>query len=214
MRRWSAWRCAAAPPRLTGSKLKTSNFTKSCARHSARSPPTSRSVASLSMPAYPEFRSPKTSGTPCRPSSSRRPRRSRSTCRRRKTWSREARVMSPQASDDTEAPPPRTTGVLVGHASAEAALMAAYRSGRIPHAFLIAGPKGIGKATLAYRLARFVLAHPDPTVPAVAAVASLALDPGPPGARRIAAPGQPALLILQRTAHDQGGLPKPHAPAD
>ena len=86
--------------------------------------------------------------------------------------------MSPQASEDTEAPHPRTTGVLFGHASAEAALLAAYRSGRIPHAFLIAGPKGIGKATLAYRLARFVLAHPDPASPAVAKAASLAVDPG------------------------------------
>ena len=68
--------------------------------------------------------------------------------------------MSPKESEDSETPHPRTTGVLFGHASAEAALLAAYRGGRIPHAFLIAGPKGIGKATLAYRLARFVLAHP------------------------------------------------------
>src|SRR5258708_25482162 len=208
MRRWSAWRCAAAPPRLTGSKLKTSNFTKSCARHSARSPPTSRSVASSSMPACPEFRSPRTSGTPCRPSSSRRPRRSRSTCRRRKTWSREARVMSRQVSEDTEAPHPRTTGVLFGQAIAESALLAAYRSGRIPHAFLIAGPKGIGKATLAYRLARFVLAHPDPAAPAVAAATSFAVDPEHPVARRIAAQGQPDLLILERTLNDKGVLHK------
>ena len=85
--------------------------------------------------------------------------------------------MSPQPSEDTEAPHPRTTAVLFGHASAEAALIAAYRSGRIPHAFLMAGPKGIGKATLAYRLARFVLAHPDPAAPEVAAATSLAVAP-------------------------------------
>jgi DNA polymerase-3 subunit delta' len=95
--------------------------------------------------------------------------------------------MSPQASEDTEAPHPRATAVLFGHASAEAALLFAYRSGRIPHAFLIAGPKGIGKATLAYRLARFVLAHPDPAAPAVAKAVSLAVDPEYPVARRIAA---------------------------
>ena len=45
---------------------------------------------------------------------------------------------------------------------AEQALLDAYRGGRIPHAWLIGGPAGIGKATLAYRMARFVLAHPDP----------------------------------------------------
>ena len=37
----------------------------------------------------------------------------------------------------------------------------------MPHAWLIGGPPGIGKATLAYRLARFVLAHPDPRAAAV-----------------------------------------------
>jgi DNA polymerase-3 subunit delta' len=116
--------------------------------------------------------------------------------------------MSPQASEDSEAPHPRTTAVLFGHAGAEAALLAAYRSGRIPHAFLIAGPKGIGKATLAYRLARFVLAHPDPAAPEVAKAISLAVDPGHPVARHIAAQGQPDLLILERTLNDKGVLHK------
>ncbi|HWX82532.1 MAG TPA: DNA polymerase III subunit delta' [Xanthobacteraceae bacterium] len=114
--------------------------------------------------------------------------------------------MSPQADEDSEAPHPRTTAALFGHASAEAALLAAYRGGRIPHAFLIAGPKGIGKATLAYRLARFVLAHPNPTAPEVAAATSLALDPKHPVARHIAAQAQGDLLILERTANDKGVL--------
>src|SRR5271169_2132675 len=99
--------------------------------------------------------------------------------------------MSPQASEDTEAPHPRTTRVLFGHAAAEAALLAAYRSGRVPHAFLIAGPKGIGKATLAYRLARFVLAHPDPAARAVQGASSLAVAADHPVVRRIAAQAQP-----------------------
>jgi DNA polymerase III subunit delta' len=128
--------------------------------------------------------------------------------RRRKTWCREASIMSPKASEDSETPHPRTTAVLFGHASAEAALLAAYRGGRIPHAFLIAGPKGIGKATLAYRLARFVLAHPDPAAPEVAKATSLAVDPEHPVARHIAAQGQPDLLILERTLNDKGVLHK------
>ncbi len=56
---------------------------------------------------------------------------------------------------------------MFGHGEAERALLDAYRGGRIPHAWLIGGPRGIGKATLAYRMARFVLAHPDPTAAAV-----------------------------------------------
>ena len=96
--------------------------------------------------------------------------------------------------------------MLFGHAAAEAALLAAYRSGRMPHALLIGGPKGIGKATLAYRLARFVLAHPDPAAPEVQAATSLAVDPAHPVARRIAAQAQPDLLVLERTLNDKGVL--------
>ena len=72
-----------------------------------------------------------------------------------------------EADDSGDAPHPRIAPVLFGHALGEAALLSAYRSGRVPHAFLLAGPLGIGKATLAYRMARFVLAHPDPTARAV-----------------------------------------------
>src|ERR1700734_3716112 len=120
--------------------------------------------------------------------------------------------MSPRAATDDddidEVPHPRITTELFGHAAAEAALLAAYRSGRVPHAFLIAGPQGIGKATLAYRMARFVLAHPDPDARDVAAAKSLAVDAGDPVARRIAAQAQPDLLILERTLNDKGVLHK------
>ncbi|MGA3310046.1 MAG: DNA polymerase III subunit delta' [Xanthobacteraceae bacterium] len=114
--------------------------------------------------------------------------------------------MSPPASEPEDAAPPRRTEMLFGHADTEAALLAAYRSGRVPHAFLLMGPKGIGKATLAYRMARFVLAHPDPTAPAVQAATSLAVDPRHPVARRMAAQAQGDLLILERTANEKGVL--------
>src|SRR3984885_2617616 len=120
--------------------------------------------------------------------------------------------MSPRAATDDddidEVPHPRITTELFGHGAAEAALLAAYRSGRVAHAFLIAGPQGIGKATLAYRMARFVLAHPDPLSPEVQAAASLAVDAGNPVARHVAAQAQPDLLILERTLNDKGVLHK------
>ncbi len=114
--------------------------------------------------------------------------------------------MNTQASEPNEAPPPRMTDVLHGHADPEAALLAAYRGGRIPHAFLLMGPKGIGKATLAYRMARFVLAHPDPSAPAVQAATSLAVDPAYAVARRIAAQAQGDLLVIERTLNEKGNL--------
>ena len=54
-------------------------------------------------------------------------------------------------------PSPRKTIVLVGHEEAELNLANSFKTGRIPHALLIGGPRGIGKATLAYRFARYVL---------------------------------------------------------
>ena len=75
----------------------------------------------------------------------------------------------------------------------------------MPHAWLIGGPPGIGKATLAYRFARFVLAHPDPTAPEVQEARSLALDPEHPVARRIAAQAQGDLLVLERVVNEQTG---------
>jgi DNA polymerase III subunit delta' len=110
--------------------------------------------------------------------------------------------------DIGQAPHPRATAVLFGHAAAEAKLLAAYRSGRVPHAFLISGPQGIGKATLAYRMARFVLAHPDPGAPDIAAANSLFVDAKNPVARRIAAQAQPDLLVIERTLNDKGVLHK------
>jgi len=101
-------------------------------------------------------------------------------------------------------PHPREMTALFGHHDAETALLSAYRSGRIPHAWLIGGPQGIGKATLAYRIARFVLAHRDPLAPDVQRVDNLGVDPSDPVARRIAAGAHGGLLVLQRTPNDKG----------
>jgi DNA polymerase-3 subunit delta' len=107
--------------------------------------------------------------------------------------------------EDGGTPHPRQTLALFGHASAEATLLEAYRSGRMAHAWLIGGPPGIGKATLAYRMARFVMAHPDPTSPAVQKAASLAVDPEHPVARRIASQAQGDLLVLERAINEDTG---------
>ncbi|RAI30456.1 DNA polymerase III subunit delta', partial [Rhodoplanes elegans] len=103
------------------------------------------------------------------------------------------------AREERLVPHPRETLDLVGHAAAEQTLLAAYKSGRVPHAWLIGGPAGIGKATLVYRFARFVLAHPDPASPAVQAATSLALPSDHPVVRRVAADTEGALLALERT---------------
>jgi DNA polymerase III subunit delta' len=110
-----------------------------------------------------------------------------------------------QDNEDIDVRRPRETSALFGHVEAEGALLDSYRQGRIPHAWLIGGPPGIGKATLAYRLARFVLANPDPNTPAVQRATSLAVDPEHPVSRRIAAQAQGDLLVLERVINEQTG---------
>jgi DNA polymerase III subunit delta' len=99
---------------------------------------------------------------------------------------------------------PRATSVLFGHREAETALLNAYRGGRIPHAWLIGGAQGIGKATLAYRMARFVLAHPDPTAADVQRAETLSVDPNAPVSRQVATGAHGGLLTLERSANDKG----------
>jgi DNA polymerase-3 subunit delta' len=95
------------------------------------------------------------------------------------------------------APEPRANPHLLGHEAAETTLLEAMRSGRMHHAWLITGPDGVGKATLAYRFARRLLAG----VPA-AAEPDLALEPTHPVFRRVAAGAHADLHTVER-AYDE-----------
>jgi DNA polymerase III subunit delta' len=106
--------------------------------------------------------------------------------------------------DKNDVPVPRETTVLFGHDSAEREFLAVYRSGRVPHAWLIGGEPGIGKATLAYRIARFVLAQPAPSRASTSD--TLALDPAHRTVRRVAVNAHPDLLALERTPGDSGKM--------
>ena len=113
--------------------------------------------------------------------------------------------MSSKPSDvESSIPPPRATSALFGHQHAEATLLNAYRGGRIPHAWLIGGGQSIGKATLAYRMAKFVLTHADPKSSDVQNAKTLAVDPDYPVARQVAAGSHGGLLTLERTLNDKG----------
>ncbi|SFJ15564.1 DNA polymerase III subunit delta' [Celeribacter neptunius] len=68
--------------------------------------------------------------------------------------------MAPEADCAPGAPHPRQTSTLFGQAHAEADFLDAFNAKRMHHAWLITGPRGVGKATLAWRIARFLLAQP------------------------------------------------------
>ena len=92
-------------------------------------------------------------------------------------------------------PHPRHTAALFGHEAAERMLAAAFAGGRLHHAWLLTGPEGIGKATLAYRFARHVLAEAGERE---AEGAGLGVAEEARTSRQVRALSHPGLLVLRR----------------
>jgi DNA polymerase-3 subunit delta' len=97
---------------------------------------------------------------------------------------------------------PRETTRLIGQDDALARAARAIRGGRPPQAWLIAGPPGIGKATLAYRVARYLLAFGA----TADGPEDLSVPDSSPGARQLAAGAHPGLLLLKRGYNKVGKL--------
>ena len=106
------------------------------------------------------------------------------------------------SADDTDMLPPRANPELLGQVAAEQELLRAVASGRLPHAWLIAGPGGIGKATLAFRFARYLFAGRERLS------SSLAVASDNPLFRRVAAGGHADLLTVERQFDEDKGRQK------
>ena len=96
---------------------------------------------------------------------------------------------------------PREVYDLVGHGEALARAARAIRSGRPPQAWLIAGPSGIGKATIAYRIARYLLRFGA----TAEGPEDLALAANDPISQQVAAGAHPGLLVLRRAVNERTG---------
>jgi DNA polymerase-3 subunit delta' len=96
---------------------------------------------------------------------------------------------------------PREVAVLVGQDVALARAARAIRGGRPPQAWLISGPPGIGKATFAYRIARYLLAYGATDEGA----ADLSVPANRPAAIQVAAGSHPGLLVLKRGVNPDTG---------
>ncbi len=128
----------------------------------------------------------------------------------------------------------RCNDLLLGHEHAEMMLREAFLKKQLAHAWLICGPRGIGKATLAYRFARFILAqgHSDQISHAAKNKASESLfEHEPPSPqenkmpslyipsdhsvfRRVAAGGHADLLTIERGLHEKTGRLKSEITVD
>lgn len=96
---------------------------------------------------------------------------------------------------------PREVDCLFGHAGALAEFEDALGSGRLHHAWLLVGPEGVGKATLAYGLAREVLALGEAAPGERTQVSPISADH--PVFRKVAALSHPNLLLLRRSWNER-----------
>jgi len=103
---------------------------------------------------------------------------------------------------------PRANPDLHGQDAAVAVLQNALGSGRLPHGWLLTGPPGIGKATLAYRFARALLADREAIDP------GLALDPEHPVFRQVAQGSHPDLKVIEALRDPKTGKVKSEITVD
>jgi DNA polymerase-3 subunit delta' len=96
---------------------------------------------------------------------------------------------------------PRQTTSLIGQDRALAIVSRALRSARPPQAWLICGPPGVGKATLAYRIARYLLAYGASDQ----GPADLSVPANDPTSLQVAAGSHPGLLVLKRGVDPETG---------
>ncbi len=96
---------------------------------------------------------------------------------------------------------PREVDRLFGHEAALNEFADALRSGRLHHAWLLVGPEGVGKATLAYHLAREVLALGEE--PQGARTPIVRVGGNDPVFRKVAALSHPNLLLVRRSWNEK-----------
>ena len=123
----------------------------------------------------------------------------------------------PQADRIAGLPHPCETEHLFGHDGACAQVLDAFNGDRMHHAWMLTGPKGIGKASLAYHISRFLLAAEpagDSLLGTPPPATSLSVPADHPVARRIRAGSEPGLCILRRPVDDKTGKLKTVIPVD
>lgn len=122
-----------------------------------------------------------------------------------RTATRQEPDSPPESDRFRDLPHPRETYQLYGHSQAERSLLTAYNSSRLAQSWIIGGREGIGKATLAWRFARYLMAHPVSENSnslfdddAASQGQNLHIDPDHPQARLVHAGSHGNIAVLRR----------------
>jgi len=105
--------------------------------------------------------------------------------------------IAPEADRADGCAHPREVYSLIGHSKAEAQFAKQFSDNKLHHAWLIDGPSGIGKATLAYRMIRTVLGG-KPDTPGTLDVPNY-----DPIAQRVQSMGHGDFLLIRRPYNDK-----------
>lgn len=93
---------------------------------------------------------------------------------------------------------PREQAAVIGHVAAEKAFLEAYLLGRLHHAWLITGPRGVGKATFAFRAAKFLMSQSSQPMAAAKICTDLSSDAATATVAKISHGSHGQLLHLTR----------------
>lgn len=104
------------------------------------------------------------------------------------------------------APHPREAGRVMGQDHAIADFLASAQAGRLHHGWLLTGPRGTGKATLAWAMAKWLLSDGP--------VDTLATHPDAPVVRRIRALSEPRLQLIRKPVDEKTGRIKTEITVD
>jgi DNA polymerase-3 subunit delta' len=126
-------------------------------------------------------------------------------------------VSEPLSSDDL-LKPPHQSSLFLGHENVENEMLSLWNSGRMPHAFILNGIKGIGKATFAYRLARFILKESEGGAGGLfgddMTPENLNVAHDHPVSAKVASGGHPDILTIARPFDERKGQFKNEIPVD